>query len=188
LARAIKQPLDWELRQLGTVKLVTRLYAPLSETSLRKILTMIGPVSSRQRKWPEVIQALREQEWLRGATVDGVHYLWPRAEATRTEAPETVRLLAPFDPIVWDRRRFEHFWGWDYRLEAYTPPGKRRFGYYALPLLWRDAVIGWGNVQTMNRSLKVKLGFVASRPKDAAFKRELDAELDRLSRFLDTPL
>jgi hypothetical protein len=47
---------------------------------------------------------------------------------------------------VWDRRRFEHLWGWAYRFEAYTPAPKRVRGYYALPLLWRDRVIGWGNL------------------------------------------
>ncbi len=60
--------------------------------------------------------------------------------------PEAVRLLAPFDPVVWDRRRFEAFWGWAYRFEAYTPAPRRVRGYYALPLLWRDQVIGWGNL------------------------------------------
>ena len=50
----------------------------------------------------------------------------------------------PFDPVVWDRRRFELLWAWGYRFEAYTPLSKRRLGYYALPLLWGDRVIGWG--------------------------------------------
>ena len=36
-----------------------------------------------------------------------------------------MRLLTPFDPVVWDRRRFELFWGWAYRFEAYTPLPKR---------------------------------------------------------------
>ena len=55
-------------------------------------------------------------------------------------------LPQPFDPIVWDRRRFEHLWGWAYRFEAYTPEAKRQFGYYAMPLLWGDRVIGWVNL------------------------------------------
>ena len=59
---------------------------------------------------------------------------------------ERVRFLAPFDPVVWDRRRFELFWGWAYRFEAYTPVRKRKLGYYALPLLWRDEVLGWANL------------------------------------------
>ncbi|EWS60580.1 hypothetical protein Y695_04569 [Hydrogenophaga sp. T4] len=54
-----------------------------------------------------------------------------------------MRLLAPFDPVVWDRDRFERLWDWAYRFEAYTPPAKRVRGYYAMPLLWRDQVIGW---------------------------------------------
>jgi len=45
-----------------------------------------------------------------------------------------VRSLAPFDPLVLDRRRFEHLWGWAYRFEAYTPLVQRRFGYYAMPV------------------------------------------------------
>ncbi len=67
-----------------------------------------------------------------------------------------VRLLAPFDPVVWDRRRFEMLWGWPYRFEAYTPVTRRKLGYYALPLLWRDRVIGWGNVSVNNGTLHVR--------------------------------
>ena len=63
---------------------------------------------------------------------------------------DAVRLLAPFDPVVWDRRRFELLWGWAYRFEAYTPAEKRKRGYYALPLLWRDRVIGWGNISAID--------------------------------------
>ena len=70
--------------------------------------------------------------------------------------PDTVRLLAPFDPVVWDRRRFELLWGWAYRFEAYTPAAKRKLGYYALPLLWRDRVIGWGNLVGEERRAAVR--------------------------------
>ena len=96
-----------------------------------------------------------------------------------------MRLLAPFDPVVWDRRRFELFWGWAYRFEAYTPALKRKLGYYALPLLWRDAVIGWGNVTMESGTLNAQLGYVSGRaPREAVFKRELAAELARLQAFL----
>ena len=95
-----------------------------------------------------------------------------------------VRLLAPFDPVVWDRARFEIFWGWSYRFEAYTPAAKRKLGYYALPLLWRDQVIGWGNVAVRGGELDADLGFVESQPRERAFTQELDAELQRLREFL----
>jgi uncharacterized protein len=85
---------------------------------------------------------------------------------------------------VWDRARFELLWGWTYRFEAYTPVAKRKLGYYALPLLWRDQVIGWGNLAMRDGALDAELGFVESRPRDGAFTRELDAELQRLREFL----
>jgi uncharacterized protein YcaQ len=93
-------------------------------------------------------------------------------------------LLAPFDPVVWDRARFELLWGWAYRFEAYTPPAKRRRGYYALPLLWRERVIGWANVSVQNGQLQADIGYVGTPPRERAFARELEAELARMSEFL----
>ncbi len=98
-----------------------------------------------------------------------------------------MRLLAPFDPLVWDRRRFEMLWGWAYRFEAYTPAHARKLGYYALPLLWRDRVIGWGNISVKDGGLVSDLGYAGSRPRGVAFRRELEAELDRLRVFLAAP-
>jgi len=94
-------------------------------------------------------------------------------------------LLAPFDPVVWDRDRFELLWNWEYRFEAYTPLKKRIRGYYALPLLWRDRVIGWGNLAVKDGVLTSELGYVAGQPpRDRAFKHELAAELERMRVFL----
>jgi uncharacterized protein YcaQ len=97
---------------------------------------------------------------------------------------EVVRLLAPFDPLVHDRARFELLWGWQYRFEAYTPIAKRKLGYYAMPLLWRDRVIGWANVAVRNGALQCDIGFVGSKPGERVFERELAAELDRMRTFL----
>ena len=100
-------------------------------------------------------------------------------------AQETVRFLAPFDPVVHDRARFERLWGWVYRFEAYTPAAKRKLGYYAMPMLWRERVIGWANLSVKNGKLDADLGYVDSNPpRERAFKRELDAELDRMRVFL----
>jgi uncharacterized protein YcaQ len=120
------------------------------------------------------------------ARVDGVDWYWPADERLQTEpSADLVRLLSPFDPIVWDRRRFEMLWGWAYRFEAYTPAPKRRFGYYALPLLWRDRVIGWVNLSVKNATLQCAVGYIRPEPpRDRAFKRELEAELDRMRVFL----
>ena len=84
-----------------------------------------------------------------------------------------------------DRRRFEMLWGWAYRLEAYTPVRNRKLGYYALPMLWRDRVIGWGNLAVRNGALVPALGYVeGTPPSDPVFERELEAELARMKAFL----
>jgi len=120
------------------------------------------------------------------ARVEGVAWSWPAETTIAGEVRDEVRLLAPFDPIVWDRRRFELLWGWAYRFEAYTPLAKRQLGYYALPLLWRDRVIGWGNAFVTAGVTRVELGYVSGkRPRDRGFTHALDAELDRLRAFLD---
>ncbi len=128
---------------------------------------------------------LRAKERLSHTRVDGLDWYWPAEEDPERRHPEeTVRLLTPFDPVVHYRDRFELLWGWVYRFEAYTPAPKRKLGYYALPLLWRDRVIGWGNVTVKDGELKSELGYVGSPPRDRAYRRELEAELDRMRAFL----
>jgi uncharacterized protein YcaQ len=129
---------------------------------------------------------LRAKERLAHTRIDNIDWYWPagaRAGACETQA--IVRLLTPFDPVVWDRDRFELLWGWVYRFEAYTPAAKRKLGYYAMPLLWRDRIIGWGNLAVKNNELESEIGYIESRrPRDRAFNRELEAELDRMRVFL----
>ena len=91
-----------------------------------------------------------------------------------------MRFLAPFDPVVWDRRRFAQLWGWEYRFEAYTPVAKRLMGYYAMPLLWRDRLIGWANCAGSD----VEIGYIDRAPTGVTYAKALDAEIDRLGTFL----
>ena len=130
----------------------------------------------------------RARRRLAHARVEGVDWYWPAGETRRPQtADDEVRLLAPFDPVVWDRRRFELLWGWAYRFEAYTPVPKRKLGYYALPLLWRDQVIGWANVSVNGAALRSDIGYVSSPPRSRVFRRALDEELGRLGLFLGLP-
>ena len=121
--------------------------------------------------------------------MEGIDWYWPAGDpSAANEANEDVRLLAPFDPIVWDRRRFEILWGWAYRFEAYTPVPKRKLGYYALPMLWRDRVIGWANVSVSGAVLQPTFGYIASDPpRDRLFRRRLEEEVERLRIFLGLP-
>lgn len=64
-----------------------------------------------------------------------------QAGAGRLRATHTT-LLSPFDPVVWDRERASAMFGFDYRIECYTPAPKRRYGYFVLPILDRGQLIG----------------------------------------------
>jgi uncharacterized protein len=167
------------------VDVAVNIYAPLPGTSLSYYVRRLRfAVPQWQEEITGALQRARER--LAQARVQGVDWYWPNEEnPRRAAASEAVRLLAPFDPVVHDRRRFELFWSWVYRFEAYTPAPKRKLGYYALPLLWRDRVIGWGNLAVKNGALTSALGYTAGRPpRDRAFKRELVAELERMRVFL----
>jgi uncharacterized protein YcaQ len=173
------------------IDVIVRKYAPLPERSLSEL---VSKLRTGAPQWAhECRPALhRARARLPSAELDGVRWYWPIEEnpaakkwTLNDDAPETVRLLAPFDPVVWDRRRFEMFWNWSYRFEAYTPPAKRLRGYYALPLLWRDEVIGWGNLSAVGGDLNAELGYVSgAAPRHKAFKRALDEELSAMRSFL----
>ena len=127
----------------------------------------------------------RAKERLTNARVGKVDWYWPSAENVDDRSiDEVVRILAPFDPAVHDRDRFELLWGWIYRFEAYTPVPKRKLGYYAMPVLWRDRVIGWANLSIKNGDLSYDFGYVDEPPRDRTFKRELAAEIERVRAFL----
>ena len=167
------------------VDAVVGIYAPLPAPSLAYYVRRLRSAAPQWRG--ELGDALRRsRERLSHARVEGVDWYWPAGEdAARREPREIVRLLAPFDPVVHDRARFGLLWGWTYRFEAYTPTAKRKLGYYALPLLWRDRVIGWGNLSVKDGALQPEIGYVASRPpRDRALSRELETELQRVRVFL----
>lgn len=167
------------------VDVVVAKYAPLPAATLGKLLShlALGAPQWRDRRKAALNRAKKR---LGHARIDGTDWYWPKGERWRRGEPDdSVRLLAPFDPVVWDRCRFELFWGWAYRFEAYTPAAKRKLGYYALPLLWRDEVIGWGNVAAKGGEMQAEFGYVRGRtPRDSVFKRELEAELAGLQAFL----
>jgi uncharacterized protein YcaQ len=168
------------------IDLVIRKYAPLPAASLSPLIYRLRYAAPQWR--PGLKAALaRAKQRLAHAKIDGVEWYWPadeRPHSARDRGSEQVRLLAPFDPAVWDRRRFELFWGWAYRFEAYTPVAKRKLGYYALPLLWREQITGWANLTWKAGELACELGFVDKRPTDPAFGPALDAELARMQAFL----
>jgi uncharacterized protein YcaQ len=169
------------------VDVVVHKYAPLPERSLSEL---ISHLRYGVPQWADARRAalVRAKARLASANVEGLTWYWPADEnpaSARHAVPERVRLLAPFDPVVWDRRRFEALWGWAYRFEAYTPAAQRVRGYYALPLLWHEQVIGWGNLALREGALHADIGYVAGKPpRGAAFRDALEMELAAVRAFL----
>ena len=63
-------------------------------------------------------------------------------EVTCNQGSKLVHILSPFDNLVIQRRWLSTFFGFEYKLEAYTPAAKRRYGYYSLPILWGERFVG----------------------------------------------
>jgi uncharacterized protein YcaQ len=177
------------LKMDALVDVIVRKYAPLPAGSLGFLVNRLqygAPQWAKERR----AALARAKQRLPHAHVEGVDWYWPaeeRPQSVRWRLDDEVRLLTPFDPVVWDRRRFEIFWNWVYRFEAYTPASKRKLGYYALPLLWHERVIGWGNLTVVNGRLGAEFGYTDGKaPRDLRFGAALDAELERVRMFLKT--
>ena len=183
---AHEAPVDPVAAYDALADVVVRKYAPMPEQTLSALVLWLR-VGAPQ--WADQRQAavMRAKSRLPKARVDGQTWYWPEGEnpaSGRHAAGDTVRLLAPFDPVVWDRRRFQTLWGWAYRFEAYTPAPKRVRGYYALPLLWRDQVIGWANVGWRDGQLSCEPGYASGSAPGGSFEAALRDELERMRRFL----
>jgi uncharacterized protein len=108
-----------------------------TETDLRDYFRL--PIAEARKAIAENI----ESGVLREVSVEG----WkPKAYLHRNAKPPrkagATALLSPFDPLVWNRDRAERLFNFHYRIELYTPEQKRKFGYYVLPLLHGDQLVG----------------------------------------------
>ena len=186
----------------GLIQLLASLYAPLPKSSLMQLVAMLGDRALPRVELHDRVASLLRRHALQARVIDGVTYVCSANDSDDARLEERgrepmmrepiVRFLTPFDPLVWDRRRFRHLWGWDYRFEAYTPAAKRRLGYYAMPMLWEPdgdpQMIGWVNVTTREavrgETIAVEPGYIARRPRGPSFARAFDAEVERLERFL----
>ena len=119
-------------------------------------------------------------------------FLHPDAKCPRTVSARA--LLSPFDPVVWFRPRAERLFGFRYRIEIYVPEPKREYGYYVLPFLLGDRLVGRVDVKadrTTARRIAGGTGRLLARgvfAEDGADREhvatELSVELDRLAGFL----
>ncbi|RNF32671.1 hypothetical protein NM04_00785 [Massilia aurea] len=99
-------------------------------------------------------------------------------------------LLSPFDPVVWDRRRALELFGFDYRLECYTPAPKRRYGYFTLPILRRGALVGRIDAKAHRKQGVFELRSVALEPGlrlSASLARDVAGAVSRCAAWHGCP-
>lgn len=82
------------------------------------------------------------EDWTEPAYIHPENLALVEAIKAGETRPTRTTLLSPFDPIVWDRARALALFNFDYRIECYTPGPKRRYGYFTLPILHRDSLVG----------------------------------------------
>ncbi len=100
-------------------------------------------------------------------------------DAPDDPVPPRLTFLSPFDQLIHDRRRAERIFGFEYRLEMYVPKAKRTYGYYVLPILRGDRIIGRADLRRDPETKKLRLNRVWWEPG----ARKLS--LDRAVRELD---
>jgi hypothetical protein len=83
--------------------------------------------------------------------------LFDQLAGVNTSAPSAPLLLAPLDPLIYDRRVTARLWGFDYTWEVYTPPAKRQRGYYALPLLAGLEFVGHVDLKADRKVRRLKI-------------------------------
>ena len=117
----------------------------------------------------------------------GAPVVVPAGTALDLPAPTVSTLLSPFENLLWDRPFTRRVFDFDHLIEVYKPAPQRRYGYYVLPLLWRDRIVGRADLKSdrSNGDLVVRAfhredGVRASAGLDEAF----DRALDRLRRVI----
>jgi uncharacterized protein YcaQ len=155
--------------------------------SLDSVCYMDAPRKSAMRSLIE--GRVRRKELVR-VDVEGAGKVehWARIETLETPAPpdqSLVHILSPFDPLIIQRKRLKFFFGYEHVFEAYVPKAKRKFGYFALPVLVGDEIVAAIDLKTDREKGKLlvqKWTWLGPRT-NRGHKAAIEDELDRFERF-----
>lgn len=133
----------------------------------------------------KAIATLVEEGILRRIEVPGWSVAFMHKDAKCPRKISARALLAPFDPLVWERARTERLFGFRYRIEIYTPADKRLYGYYVLPFLFGEQLVGRVDLKADREKSRLIVHAVHTEPNTSdGMAEELDQELRLLAEWL----
>ncbi len=142
---------------------------------------------------PRTLASLRDEGVIEPVEIEGVKGdWWVRAEDVETlesmngDWSGRTALLSPFDNLLCDRGRTEELWGFSHRLEIYTPKAKRRWGYFVLPILHQDKLIGRADLRMDRKAGRLVAPAIHREdraPKGKAIAKSIQRELERLAAW-----
>ncbi len=160
---------------------------PEAEAALRRDERRLGALGIARAKGPECsVEPIDVRRAGEPAVVDGLPGEW-RVDPAHLEAvldsPFDGRLvvLSPIDRLVFDRKRMVELFDFDYQLEMYKPAAKRRWGYWAMPILWRERLVGKVDAAADRTGGALRVNAVH---RDVDFTKQMDNALDRALRDL----
>ena len=132
--------------------------------------------------WREAERLLDERRFRAlGVRLDGGAWL-AHPDASDGPVPDRATLLSPFDRLIHDRKRAEDLFGFRYRLEIYVPKAKREYGYFVLPVLRGDRLVGRVDPEYHGRTRALRVNAVYHEP--GGDLGGLDEALASLAAFL----
>jgi len=164
---------------------------PLAETRRLRAeqrLSSLGIARAHAPAHP--VEQLHVGEVGEPAVVEGVRGGW-RIDPAQLGQPFSgrVALLSPFDRLLHDRKRMAEIFEFDYLLEMYKPAEKRRWGYYALPILYGDRLVGKLDAKADRKGGVLRVAAVhQDEPFGTAMTDAVDHEIENLARWLDLEL
>ncbi|HEX8101842.1 MAG TPA: crosslink repair DNA glycosylase YcaQ family protein, partial [Solirubrobacteraceae bacterium] len=129
------------------------------------------------------VEGLGDDWWVHAADLDLLRAL------ARDEHPWRPRtaVLSPFDNLLCDRARTELLFGFHHRLEIYVPREKRRWGYFVLPILHGDRLIGRADLAADVKGGVLRVHAIYAEPGTARAGGAVRRQLERLARWRGTP-